>query len=402
MRTYHTTFWLGIPKDLILNADGSVNDTHMRYMKEANFTIIAAQYDTETNKKVLKAAEEYGFVCTVIDSRMDDAVKDPARRESLLREIVADYKDYPALYDYYVFDEPNTKQYPALGDVVRILKELDPVHPGYINLFPNYATPEQRGVPTYEEYVDKYIREVDPKVVSWDHYHFMDVSPKMKKLEFANERSRMIYENAFLDDHRAEFYDNMQVVRDASLAAGKPYMNIVLLLAHGPYRDLNDAEMRLEAFQTLCYGCTYLSWFTYDTGKPGGDWNHRHGMIQNGERTPHYYMAAKINAEFLAMGDEIGDRKSVAVFHGTAGDANTTLFDKPFGGVESFEGNATIGFFEDDYVVIANKDFAGETAVSFKTVKQVEIFDRVTKVWATVKNANFTLPAGDCLLARLK
>ena len=68
---------------------------------------------------------------------------------------------HPALYAYFITDEPNAAQFPALGRLVAYLRERDPAHLAYINLFPTYATNEQLGntgdtVTAYREHLRQY------------------------------------------------------------------------------------------------------------------------------------------------------------------------------------------------------------------------------------------------------
>ena len=60
----------------------------------------------------------------------------------------------------------------GLGEVVAALRERDPAHVAFINLLPNYATPQQLGTPTYDAHVRRFIEQVKPPLVSYDHYTF--------------------------------------------------------------------------------------------------------------------------------------------------------------------------------------------------------------------------------------
>src|SRR5206468_8751424 len=41
---------------------------------------------------------------------------------------------HPALYSYFITDEPNATNFPGLGKLVAYLREKDPAHLAYINL----------------------------------------------------------------------------------------------------------------------------------------------------------------------------------------------------------------------------------------------------------------------------
>ena len=79
------------------------------------------------------------------------------------------------------------------------LLSLDKTGVPFINVFPSYATAEQLGAPSYEEYVEQYLSTVKPRMISYDHY-------------------------ALLKDHdRPDYFYNMEVIRAKALAHGVPF-----------------------------------------------------------------------------------------------------------------------------------------------------------------------------------
>jgi hypothetical protein len=83
------------------------------------------------------------------------------------------FKDHPALGGYYVRDEPSTGDFAKVAAQVKQIQAVDDRHPCYVNLFPNYATTGkdgQLGADTYQEYVDRFVREVPVPILSFDHY----------------------------------------------------------------------------------------------------------------------------------------------------------------------------------------------------------------------------------------
>lgn len=405
MHHFKITYWNTVPSEYIRRKDGTLATERIDEVKEAGMDIFLASYDEKTNLECMDYCQTIGLTVDVNDSRMREAVTNADDREKLVTAVVKAYQNHPALFDYYVFDEPNAEIFDDLAAVCRLIDKLDPKHPGYINLFPNYATSEQTGSPDYETHVKDYIKTVDPYLVSYDHYHFCKPDEKMKEGKtFATERDRMIYENAFCSTDRAGFYDNLETVRRCSLASGKPFMNIVLVTEHGPYRNVTEPELRLEGFQTFAYGYSVLSWFTYWIHvNNDGFWNAHNAMIDDGVRMPHYDMVKRINGELHLLGEELAGRKSTAVFHGNDKDLGTTLFPAAgFGGITAFSGNAVIGFFEDGYFCLANKNFIDPESVSLATEKTVEHFSKQTASWETVSPADITLAAGDGELFRLK
>jgi len=69
-------------------------------------------------------------------------ISDPAQAKAL-EDLIGRARTHPALYAYYLTDEPGSGAFPKLGKLVAWLRQRDPAHLAYINLFPTYATPEQ-------------------------------------------------------------------------------------------------------------------------------------------------------------------------------------------------------------------------------------------------------------------
>lgn len=408
---YLITYWCGVPEKYLYTDNGGVDEARFEEMKEAGLNLIIACYTPEVNKKVLDICEKLGLEAIVYDSRIWRAIAHPEKRRELLFETAEDYKSYPALHSYYVADEPNASDFSALSEIVAILHEVDPIHEAYINLFPNYASPKQLGNPTYADHVEEYIKTVDPEIVSYDHYHFLTTAPVERADYSGGEREQMIREAACNKVERPGFFDNFEIVRSLSLKHGKPYMIIILLVAHGPYRYLSEAEIRWEVFQSLAYGSERLSYFTYWTPGEGGSdgddfWKWNNGMIsQDGKRTEHYYMVKDINVEVSAIGYELIGKKSLGVFHTVnAPETLTKLFDG-FGSVSRIEGDdMTVGFFEDGLAVFANKSYENEAEASIYTESILEIFDALSGEWISLDNENgkyvLNLEAGDGILVR--
>jgi hypothetical protein len=55
------------------------------------------------------------------------ALDDPARREKL-DALIARVRGNPDLYAYFITDEPNATNVPALGRLLAYLRERDPAH----------------------------------------------------------------------------------------------------------------------------------------------------------------------------------------------------------------------------------------------------------------------------------
>ena len=186
-------------------------------------------------------------------------------------------KDHPALGGYYLRDEPPATLFAELAAWAKRVQSQDADHPCYINLFPNYATPDQLGAPTYQAYVDRFVAQVPVPFVSFDHYPVVGSSL------------------------RGEWYQNLEVVSAAARKANKPFWGFALSVAHGPYPVATVPHLRVQAFSNLAYGAQGLQYFTYWT-TPSTEWNFHEGpILPDGKRGAVYDRVKQVNAEVQGM-----------------------------------------------------------------------------------------------------
>src|ERR1051325_5680855 len=166
-----------------------------REIAEANFTVVIGSHGMDVAKQ-LDLCREFGL----------KAIVDPAG-------LVLPSHD--ACWGFSLIDEPNASQFPELARRAEEVRARHPGKFGYINLFPNYASPAQLGTATYDEHVEKFVREVKPEVLSMDHYPVMRPGA----------------------DGRAAYLENLATMRTHSLRAGIPFWNYFYSM---PFNDRLD------------------------------------------------------------------------------------------------------------------------------------------------------------------
>jgi hypothetical protein len=243
--------------------------------------------------------------------------------------------EHEAVYGHYLRDEPSAHAFPGLGRWVKAYAEAAPRHTAYVNLLPTYASEGQLGTPGYEEYVERFVAEVQPPYISYDHYALMDDGSL-----------------------RDGYYLNLEIVRRVALRHGLPFWNIVLSNAHFYYDEPSPGGLRFQAYTTLAYGARGISYFTYFTPATG---NYRLGPVdQFGNRTATWAMLRDVNLQIHCLAPVYTTLRSVNVFHhpnvpdGCSG-IETSRF------VKDLQGNdLLVGEFEDPhgspYVMVVNKD----------------------------------------------
>ncbi len=184
-------------------------------------------------------------------------VLDDSAKRAQLDALIQRVKNHPALEAYFITDEPGAGAFPGLGKLVAYLRERDPAHFAYINLFPTYANEQQLGVSAdaaerarvgypqnyegvgtddktvlrYREHLKRYVEIVQPDLISYDHYHFLKSSDGK------------------------QYFLNLALIRLAALEARKPFLNIIQAdTIEKSWRLPNANEMRFPIFPHMAYG----------------------------------------------------------------------------------------------------------------------------------------------------
>lgn len=405
-------YWCGIPEEYLHKEDGSIDEYRIVEMKEAGFNHIDAGFCPEDNLGVLDIAHKLGLKVTVHDNRIRRALSDKENRRQLLEDAINEYKDHPALFGYHVVDEPHPDMFDTLAEIRSIMSELDPVHEAYINLFPNYGFPVPVADIPYEKYVNDFMTKVKPEILSYDNYHWIDGNKLENQTLNEEEAANTAIAAAYVKKvDRPGFIDNLEVIREKGMEYDTPYMSIILVVEHGPYRYVSEGDIRYDAFHSLAYGCSRLCYFTYWTpGGAGRDedsfWKWKEGMIsKDGKKNEHYYMVQNINRELSVMGNVLIGKKSLGVFYNNTCPETLTKPFTGFGCVDKVEGDdVTLGFFEGNYLVIANRDTDNESNIELTSASCIEIFDALSNEWIAIESESnvysISLEPGDAMIVR--
>jgi len=374
------TFWCGPPLDLF-------DDRRAAEIAAAGFNVVGAPcegaHSPALNLRALDTAHRHGLRVWLRDRRFDKDA--PARPDwpRPLAQAVAEYAHHPALAGYFVEDEPTASEFAAVARVRDELERLDPDRFAYVNLLPDYVTPEGLEAATYEEYVEGFAATVRPELLSFDYY------------PFGKERDR------------STFFRNLESIRRLSLRHDVPFLLILLAMPHGPYRDPTEAEIAWQAHHALAYGARGISYFAYWTPVNVGDYpifKFHYGLIEGGLPTLHYFQAARLNRRLLALGRAMAGLRSLGVLD-SRGEVAPPL---PFAPLQAIEGGAlTAGFFLDGdaglWLLLVNRDY--RYGVSARLVLDAGAaaphgFDPETGGWSAADPSRIALEPGGALLLR--
>jgi hypothetical protein len=353
------------------------------------------------SEKELDVAQRHGLRGQLTDPLLVPASLDNPTQREKLDAFVARVRSHPALYAYYLTDEPNAKDFPALGRLVAYLKERDPAHLAYINLFPTYANNQQLGnegdsVTAYRAHLRQYVDVVRPGLISYDHYQFA------------------------VNGDNPDYFLNLAMIRQAALEAKVPFLNIVQACTWAPsMRVPQSDEMRYLVNTTLAYGAQGISYYVYSC--PGHT-----GMVAqaDGTPTPLYHALKTLNREFVAIASELQSRRSLGVYHAGMMPPGAVAIpaqapirieppvepvafrpkDRVRGALLGLFGPATgdTGPESATHAMIVNLDYAADATYGLRADKPIEVFDPASQRWTTAdgRPAQIRLPHGGGRLVR--
>lgn len=374
------TYWAGPP----------MTDAVAEQMRDGGFNVV---WCTEEQ---LDVAQRHGLRGQLTSGLLSPAVLDDPARRAELDALVDRVRSHPALYCYYITDEPSAAAFPALGRLVDYLRQRDPSHLAYINLFPTYANNEQLGtsgdtVTAYREHLRQYMEIVRPGLVSYDHYQFAS------------------------DGDLDGYFLNLAMIREVALAADVPFLNIVQACSWTPVRRVPQPdEMRYLVYTTLAYGAQGISYYVYcAAGHTGGI------ALADGTPTPIYHALKSLNREFVAIAGQLQPLRSLGVYHagmtpaGAVPLAGSLAFrfepaipHEPYAPPEPVRGFLLGTFGSGDapsHAMVVNLDYRKEAAVGLVGPGALESFDAATGQWSAAggDRVELRLPPGGGRLVRV-
>ncbi len=270
------TYWAGPP----------MSEATAKQMAEGGWNLVCC------GEKELDTAQRHGLRAILHDGLLAPKSLDSPEAKAKLDALVDRVRKHPALYAYFLTDEPSAGAFADLGRLVAHLRQRDPARLAYINLFPTYANNAQLGTPgdtvtAYREHLRRYIDVVKPDLVSYDHYHFS------------------------VQGDRDQYFLNLAMIRQTAMDAGVPFLNIVQACTWDPsMRIPGPEELRWLVYTSLAYGAQGISYYVYCCA------GHK-GAMANPDGTPTvlYHAAKVLNRDFVAIAAEYQPLRSLGVFH---------------------------------------------------------------------------------------
>jgi hypothetical protein len=299
----------------------------------------------------------------------------------------------PAVVGYFITDEPSAADFPALGKAVAAVRKYAPGKLAYINLFPNYATlgapdTSQLGASTYTEYLERFVAEVKPDLLSYDNYMVQYSMDLRNRGDAANYYSNLLEVRRVGPEHHLPF---LNIVASCLLQAGKPVPS--------------PANLRFQAFTTLAAGYKGVTWYTYF-----GDFYPNAPLDKSGEKTPIWPALQEVNRQVATLGRIMSRLTSTGVYFTRPLPADG-LPELPGKWIASAECSSPvmIGEFEDPagrrYAMVVNLSLEKDASFTLKTVRREKHVRLVSARDGSSKSihsdAEIPLPPGGVVLFSL-
>jgi hypothetical protein len=379
------SYWCGPP------AEKGDYDAQYAEVAECNFThacFPCTGASVEQNKAILDACQKHGLKFIPSDGRLLAKQPSDPMFAANLDAVIADYSKHPALGGYFLTDEPGPGAFPQLAAVNQYLLKKDPKRLPFINMLPTYVPPGYLGI-SYEEYINKFCREVKPRLLCYDFYAL------------------------FEGQERDGYFANMELMRTDGLKYDIPMGFIFLTTPHGTYRDPSETDLRWQVNTALAYGAKALFYFTYFTPTDPNANFHNGILDSSGKRTAHYDMAKRINGELKKMIPVLSRLTSTAVYHTAPVPSGGTRL--PGDAAIQVEGSPqlVLGFFKhedgSEWAMVVNRDLRKRANVELgfkQNIKNVEALSPQTGALSPLEvkggKAVVQLPAGGIKILKLE
>lgn len=294
-------------------------------------------------------------------------------------------KNHPALYGYFLKDEPWPKDIPETRSRYRAMAKQDTQKPTYVNLLPDYGDgmPRKINMPPYKQYIQQ-ASTIGLPFISFDFYPIME------------------------SGIRASWYPCLEAIRQESLRTGKPFWAFALATPHNHYPQPTLSMLRLQIYSNLAYGARAIQYFTYWNPQPTDEWDFHNAPIGlDGKRTDTYYLVKKMNEELRKVLPLFDQAEITSVNHLGTTPAGTQQLKVPPTNIHSLKiagsGGAIVSTMKKNgnlYMVIVNKDYKRKLKLRIKAKPSVKSITKNLKETA-LKNT-YKVDGGDMLLFRLK
>lgn len=323
---------------------GYIKDAHIDYIQNVSSTDL----DTvEKNMAMLDLAQAAGLKVQVSDARTKTILQ---LSDEEIVEMVNDYKTHPAVYGYYVKDEPTPSELEDYAAVYNKVLAADPARIPSLNLLP-----KTWAIPNYKGYVEGWINAVGAsnlKLLSFDFYPF-PAAPAGTVSE--------------------DYYVTLEQIKESGLKYNLDTAGYLQSFGiPGVYRRPNVNEMRYNVYTLLSYGVKNPIWFTWWTPTSQAE-DFEDGIIdREGNKTDFYEPVKQLNADMKNMGRTLLHLDAKYVYHQGAAQKGTKTLPEDFIMLpQNPNDDLIVTYFSNrndgkNYVMVVNKSLTAAKTITFQ------------------------------------
>jgi hypothetical protein len=285
-----------------------------------------------------------------------------------VRRMVEKSGNGKAVLGYTIMDEPGAAAFPKLAKAVAAVKKYAPGKLAHINLYPNYATlgapdTSQLGAPTYREYLERFVKQVQPQFLCYDNY-MVQFSDDMQDAPKA-----------------ALYYANLLDVRQVAHQHHLPFWTVACCNQIRRATPVpSPANLAFQAYTALAAGSKGLTWFKYHQDA------YAYAPIdKSGHKTETWQYLQTVNRQTSILGPIMGRLESTGVYF-TFPPPTKSLPLLPGRIIKQVQSRATthgtaradsppvmVGEFTDehgaDYVMLVNLSLTRSTNLKLETIR---------------------------------
>ncbi len=291
-------------------------------VKDANFNLVIANltpispFETtdqyyenffSTLSKLNPSTDHAALNVIVYDARIKEA------NNFQFPAIIKKYYDRSEVYGIY-YDEPRLRDFDRLASLREIFKKNHArTHKAGQTLFVNLFG--VNAVRDYVNYLDQWIDQGHPEVLSFDNYSVWD-----------DQRAKKFGDGIGADWGR-DFFLNLEIFRRKSIEYNMPFWTWVSVhqswssYSHRYYRHSTVSDLRFQVYSSLAYGATgilYYRFWNAPIEHNQNGWHEGEAILgYNGKVTDLFQPVAELNKEVKAIGALLLHLHSVGVYHST-------------------------------------------------------------------------------------
>lgn len=243
-------------------------------------------------KVLVRDYSSFGIQQTIaLGGTYAEARENFAKKSESMKARYDKFKEYESFAGVLAYDEPDSTLFPAIAAAQDWFLKYYPEYEFYVNLLPNYATPKQLfGVDsdkgyTYADHVSMFVDEVNPMLISYDHYALL----------------RDAFGAKYLQD---DFFYNLYLFAEQAKEKEIPFY--IYLQTMGFYDNVaieNYAEFGWQCYTSMAFGVTGIQCFCYWTLLEEESLNNVHSGIvdRDGTILPTYYIVQEVFNEIKSF-----------------------------------------------------------------------------------------------------